>query len=77
MRKSGLTGQKMFLTRVDKIFWNENVCVLSASLSEKQIQLYLINRGLCASLISNQGHRTEMGRNRPVCEKMSFCHRLD
>ncbi len=27
--------------------------------------------------ISNQGHRAEMGRNRPVCEKMSFCHRLD
>ncbi len=50
MRKSGLTGQKMFLTRFDKIFWSENVCVLSASLSEKQIQLYLINRGLCASL---------------------------
>ncbi len=42
MRKSGLTGQKMFLTRFDKIFWNENVCVLSACLSEKQIQLYLI-----------------------------------
>ncbi len=42
MRKSGLTGQKMFLTRVDKIFWNENVCVLSACLSEKQIQQYLI-----------------------------------
>ncbi len=32
----------MFLTRFDKIFWNENVCVLSACLSEKQIQLYLI-----------------------------------
>ncbi len=32
MRKSGLTGQKMFLTRFD----------LSACLSEKQMQLYLI-----------------------------------
>ncbi len=42
MRKSGLTGQKMFLTRFDKIFWNENVCVLSACLSEKQMQLFLI-----------------------------------
>ncbi len=42
MRKSGLAGQKMFLTRFDKIFWNENVCVLSACLSEKQMQLYLI-----------------------------------
>ncbi len=42
MRKSGLTGQKMFLTRFDKIFWNENVCALSACLSEKQMQLYLI-----------------------------------
>ncbi len=26
----------------NKIFWNENVCVLSACLSEKQMQLYLI-----------------------------------
>ncbi len=42
MRKSGLAGQKMFLTRFDKIFWNENVCALSACLSEKQMQLYLI-----------------------------------
>ncbi len=46
----------MFLTRFDKIFWNENVCVLSACLSEKQIQLYLITREVCATLISNQGH---------------------
>ncbi len=29
MRKSGLTGQKMFLTRFDKIFWSENVCAFS------------------------------------------------
>ncbi len=28
--------------RFNKIFWNENVCVLSACLSEKQMQLYLI-----------------------------------
>ncbi len=42
MRKSGLTGQKMFLTRFDKIFWNENVCALSACLSAKQMQLFLI-----------------------------------
>ncbi len=42
MRKSGLAGQKMFLTRFNKIFWNENVCVLSACLSAKQMQLYLI-----------------------------------
>ncbi len=42
MRKSGLTGQKMFLTRFNKIFWNENVCALSACLSEKQMQLFLI-----------------------------------
>ncbi len=28
--------------RFDKIFWNENVCALSACLSEKQMQLYLI-----------------------------------
>ncbi len=42
MRKSGLAGQKMFLTRFDKIFWNENVCALSACLSAKQMQLYLI-----------------------------------
>ncbi len=42
MRKSGLAGQKMFLTRFDKIFWNENVCVLSACLSAKQMQLCLI-----------------------------------
>ncbi len=56
MRKSGLAGQKMFLTRFDKIFWNENVCVLSACLSEKQIQLYLITEEVCAMLISDQGH---------------------
>ncbi len=42
MRKSGLAGQKMFLTRFNKIFWSENVCALPACLSEKQIQLYLI-----------------------------------
>ncbi len=42
MRKSGLTGQKMFLTRFNKIFWSENVCALSACLSEKQMRLYLI-----------------------------------
>ncbi len=28
--------------RFNKIFWNENVCALSACLSEKQMQLYLI-----------------------------------
>ncbi len=28
--------------RFNKIFWTENVCALSACLSEKQIQLYLI-----------------------------------
>ncbi len=28
--------------RFDKIFWNENVCALSACLSAKQMQLYLI-----------------------------------
>ncbi len=62
MRKSGLTGQKMFLTRFDKIFWNENVCALSACLSEKQMQLYLITEEVCATLITNQGHWAEMGR---------------
>ncbi len=61
MRKSGLTGQKMFLTRFDKIFWNENVCVLSACLSEKQIQLYLITGEVCATLISDQGHWAALG----------------
>ncbi len=45
MRKSGLTGQKMFLTRFDKIFWNENVCVLSACLSEKTNSAVFDNRG--------------------------------
>ncbi len=61
MRKSGLTGQKMFLTRFNKIFWNENVCVLSACLSEKQIQLYLITGEVCATLITNQGHWAALG----------------
>ncbi len=61
MRKSGLTGQKMFLTRFDKIFWSENVCVLSACLSEKQIQLYLINRGLCASLSVDKVTEQKLG----------------
>ncbi len=28
--------------RFNKIFWNENVCALSACLSAKQMQLYLI-----------------------------------
>ncbi len=28
--------------RFDKIFWNENVCALSACLSAKQMQLFLI-----------------------------------
>ncbi len=40
MRKSGLTGQKMFLTRFDKC-----VCVcfqLACQKKKKQIQLYLI-----------------------------------
>ncbi len=62
MRKSGLTGQKMFLTRFDKIFWDENVCVLSACLSEKKlIQLYLITGEVCATLISDQGHWAALG----------------
>ncbi len=62
MRKSGLTGQKMFLTRFDKIFWDENVCVLLACLSEKkQIQLYLITGEVCATLISDQGHWAALG----------------
>ncbi len=42
MRRSGLTGQKVFLAGFDRIFWSGNVCVLSACLSEEQIQLYLI-----------------------------------
>ncbi len=54
MRKSGLTGQKM-RNKFNKIFWNENVCALSACLSEKQMQLYLITED-SASLITNQGH---------------------
>ncbi len=39
---NGVENEKMFLTRFDKIFWNENVCALSACLSAKQMQLYLI-----------------------------------
>ncbi len=77
MRKSGLAGQKMFLIRFNKIFWTENVCALSAMPVRKTNSAVFDNRPVCASLISNQGHRAEMGRNRPVCEKMSFCHRLD
>ncbi len=42
--------------RFNKIFWNENVCALSACLSEKQMQLYLITEEVCATLITNQGH---------------------
>ncbi len=49
-------NEKMFLTRFDKIFWNENVCALSACLSAKQMQLYLITEEVCATLITNQGH---------------------
>ncbi len=75
MRKSGVTGQKMFLTRFDKIFWNENVCALSACLSEKQMQLYLITEEVCATLITNQGHRAEKGCFRPVLRKMHDSHR--
>ncbi len=51
------------------------MCVLSACLSEKQMQLYLITEEVCASLITNQGHRAERGRFRPVCEKMHESHR--
>ncbi len=29
---NGVENEKMFLTRFDKIFWNENVCALSACL---------------------------------------------
>ncbi len=36
------TGAENEKIRFDKIFWNENVCALSACLSEKQMQLYLI-----------------------------------
>lgn len=36
---NGAENEKM---RFDKIFWKENVCALSACLSEKQMQLYLI-----------------------------------
>ncbi len=53
---NGTENEKMFLTRFDKILWNENVCVLSACLSEKQMQLYLITEEVCATLITNQGH---------------------
>ncbi len=64
--------------RFNKIFWTENVCALSAlPVRKKTNSAVFDNRPVCASLISNQGHRAEMGRNRPVCEKMSFCHRLD
>ncbi len=55
MRKSGLTGQKMFLKRFDKIFWNENVCAFSLPVSKTNAAVF-DNRGLCVSLISNQGH---------------------
>ncbi len=37
-----INGAENVLTRFDKIFWSENVCVLSACLSEKQMRLYLI-----------------------------------
>ncbi len=67
MRKSGLRAENEKI-RFDKIFWNENVCALSACLSAKQMQLYLIT-GICATLISDQGHRADMGRFRPVCGK--------
>ncbi len=39
---NGAEMRKMFLTRFDKIFWNENVCALSAASSAKPMQLYLI-----------------------------------
>ncbi len=61
MRKSGLTGQKMFLTRFDKIFWNENVCVLSACLSEKTNSAVSDNGEVCATLIRDQGHWAALG----------------
>ncbi len=56
-----INGAEMFLTRFDKIFWSENVCVLSACLSEKQMRLYLINRGLCASLSVDKVTEQKLG----------------
>ncbi len=58
---NGAENEKMFLTRFNKIFWNENVCALSACLSEKQMQQYLITEEVCATLISNQGHWAALG----------------
>ncbi len=47
------------------------------SLSEKTNSAVFDKQRTLRLTISRQGHRAEMGRNRPVCEKMSFCHRLD
>ncbi len=61
----------MFLTRFDKIFWNENVCALSACLSEKQMQLYLIKGKSAPHLSLTKATEQKWA----VCEKMHESHR--
>ncbi len=64
------TGAENEKIRFDKIFWNENVvCAFSLPVRKTNAAVF-DNGGVCATLISNQGHRADMGRFRPVCEKM-------
>ncbi len=65
---NGVENEKMFLTRFDKIFWNENVCALSACLSEKQMQLFLITGKSALHLSVTKASEQKWGF-KPVCEK--------
>ncbi len=51
------------------------MCAFSLPVSKTNAAVF-DNRGICATLISNQGHRADMGRFRPVCEKRHESHRL-
>ncbi len=51
------------------------MCALSDAVRKNNSAVF-DNRPVCASLISNQGHREEMGRNRPVCEENVFLPRI-
>ncbi len=68
---NGAENEKMFLTRFNKILWNENVCALSACLSEKQMQLYLITEDSEPRLSVTKATEQKWA----VCEKRHESHR--
>ncbi len=55
---NGVENEKMFLTRFDKIFWNENVCAFSLPVRKTNAVVF-DNGEVCATLISDQGQRAD------------------